>query len=77
MQVRKLSFAPIEAKIHLFKSYCYLTYTSTPIILAIYPIYTRRHSYQNSIRKVTINIVTHSSILLTSPDTPAPVWHLR
>ena len=22
-------------------------------------------------------IVTHSSVLLTSPDTPARVWHLR
>ena len=36
------------------------------------------HSFQNSIRKLTVSyIVTYSSVLLTSPDTPARVWHLR
>ena len=44
MLVRKFSFAPIEAKIQLFKSYCY-------------PIYGRalwRQSYQNSIRNLAV-----------------------
>ena len=64
MLVRKLSFAPIEAKIQLFKSYCY------PINgCALW-----RHSFQESLLSV---IVTHSSVLLMSPDTPARVWHLR
>ena len=43
MLVRKLFFAPIEAKIQLFKSYCY----------PIYGCVLWRHSYQNSIRKLT------------------------
>ena len=41
MLVRKFSFAPIDAKIQLLKSYCY----------PIYGCALRRHSYQNSIRK--------------------------
>ena len=45
MLVRKFSFAPIEAKIQLFKSYCYL----------IYEFALRRHSFQNSIRKLTVS----------------------
>ena len=45
MLVRKFSFAPIEAKIHLFKSYCY----------PIYGCALWRHSFQNSIRKLTVN----------------------
>ena len=44
MLVRKFSFAPIEAKIQLFKSYCY----------PIYGCALWRHSYQNSIRKLTV-----------------------
>ena len=45
MLVRKSSFAPIEAKIQLFKSYCY------PICgCALW-----RHSSQNSIRKLTVS----------------------
>ena len=40
MLIRKFSFAPIEAKIQLFKSYC------NPI----YGCALWRHSYQNSIR---------------------------
>ena len=43
--VRKFSFAPIEAKIQLFKSYCY----------PIYGCALWRHSYQNSIRKLTVS----------------------
>ena len=43
MLVRKFSFAPIEAKIQLFKSYC------SPI----YGCALWRHSYQNSVRKLT------------------------
>ena len=63
MQVRKISFAPIEAKIQLFKSYYY----------PIYGCALWRHSFQNSIRKLTvsysntvkrlINVPTYSSSL--------------
>ena len=52
MLVRKFSFAPIEAKIQLFRSYCY----------PIYGCALWRHSYQNSIRKLTVcysDIFTH------------------
>ena len=45
MMVRKFSFAPIEAKIQLFKSYCY----------PIYGCALWRHSFQNSIRKLTVS----------------------
>ena len=45
MLVRKFSFEPIEAKIQLFKSYCY----------PIYGCALWRHSYQNSIRKLTVS----------------------
>ena len=45
MLVRKFSFAPIEAKIQVFKSYCY----------PIYGCALWRHSYQNSIRKFTVS----------------------
>ena len=45
MLVRKFSFAPIEAKIQLFKSYCY----------PIYGCAFWRHSYQNSIRKLNVS----------------------
>ena len=45
MLVRKFSFAPIEAKIQLFMSYCY----------PIYGCALWRHSYQNSIRKLTVS----------------------
>ena len=45
MLVRKFSFVPIEVKIQLFKSYCY----------PIYGYALWRHSYQNSIRKLTVS----------------------
>ena len=45
MLVRKFAFAPIEAKIQLSKSYCY----------PIYGCACWRHSYQNSIRKLTVS----------------------
>ena len=45
MLVRKFSFAHIEAKIQLFKSYCY----------PIYECALWRHSFQNSIRKLTVS----------------------
>ena len=44
MLVRKFSFVLIEAKIQLFKSYCY----------PIYGCALWRHSFQNSIRKCTV-----------------------
>ena len=42
---QEFSFAPIEAKIHLFKSYCY----------PIYGCALWRHSFQNSNRKLTVS----------------------
>ena len=45
MLVRTFSFAPIEAKIQLFKSYCY----------PIYGCALCHHSFQNSIRKLTVS----------------------
>ena len=43
--VRKFKFAPIEAKIQLFKSYCY----------PIYGCALWRQSFQNSISKLTVS----------------------
>ena len=57
MVVTKFSFAPIEAKIQLFKSYCY-------------PIYARalwRHSFQNSIRKLTVSYSDTFKCLINIP----------
>ena len=45
MLVRKFSFAPMEAKIQLFKSYCY----------PIYGCALWRHSYQHYMRKLTVS----------------------
>ena len=45
MLVRKFSFVPIEAKIQLFKSYCY----------PIYGCALWHHSFQNFIRKLTVS----------------------
>ena len=67
MLVRKFSFAPIKAKIKFFKSYCY----------PIYGCALRRHSFQNSIRKLTVSYSDTFKHLLTSNDIPARVWYLR
>ena len=67
MLVGKFSFAPIEAKIELFKSYCY----------TIYECALWRHSYQNSITKLAVSYSGTFRLLLTSPVTPARVWHLQ
>ena len=57
MLVRKFSFAPIEAKTQLFKSYCY------PICgCALW-----RHSYQNSIRKLTVSFSDTFKRLINIP----------
>ena len=45
MLVRKFSFVPIEAKIQLFKSYCYPIY-----VCALW-----RQSFQNSTRKLIVS----------------------
>ena len=45
MLIRKFSFAPIEAKIQLFKSYCY----------SIYGCALWCYSFQNTIRKLTVS----------------------
>ena len=57
IQVRKISFAPIEAKIRLFKSYCY----------PIYGCAHWRHSYQNSIRKLTVSFSDTFKRLINVP----------
>ena len=74
MLVRKFSFAPIEAKIQLFKSYCYPIYSiGTQFMDVIFGAIHCRTLLENLLSV----ILTHSSVLLTSPDTPARVWHLR
>ena len=57
MLVRKFSFAPIEAKIQLFKSYCF----------PIYGCALWRHSYQNSIRKLTVSFSDTFKHLINIP----------
>ena len=57
MLVRKFSFAPIEAKIQLFKSYCY----------PIYGCALWRRSYQNSIRKLTVSYIDTFKRLINVP----------
>ena len=57
MMVRKFSFAPIEAKIQLFKSYCY----------PIYGCALWRRSYQNSIRKLTVSFSDTFKRLINVP----------
>ena len=57
MLVRKFSFAPTEAKIQLFKSYCY----------PIYGCALWRHFYQNSIRKLTVSYSDIFKRLITVP----------
>ena len=57
MLVRKFSFAPIEAKIQLFKSYCY----------PIYECALWRHSFQNSIRKLTASYSDTFKRLISVP----------
>ena len=58
MLVRKLfSFAPIEANIQLFKSYCY----------PIYRCALWRHLYQNSMRKLTVSFSDSFKRLINVP----------
>ena len=67
MLVRKFSFAPIEAKIQLFK------HIVTQFIDVLFGV---NHS-RTLLESLLSFIVTHSRVLLMSPDTPARVWHLR
>ena len=55
--VRKFSFAPIEAKIQLFMSYCY----------SFYGCALWRHSFQNPIRKLTVSYNDISKRLINVP----------
>ena len=57
MLVRKFSFAPIEAKIQLFKSY----------YSPIYGCAHQRHSFQNSIRKLTVSYSDKFKRLINIP----------
>ena len=68
MLERKFSFAPIEAKIQLFTSRIV-----TPHMDVHFGVINSRTLFENLLSV----IVTHSSVLLTSLDTPARDWHLR
>ena len=57
MLVRKLSFAPTEAKIQLLKSYCY----------PIYGCALWRHSSKNSIKKLTVSYSNTFKRLINVP----------
>ena len=57
MLVRKFSFAPINSKIQLFKSYCY----------PIYGCDLWRYSYQNSSRKLTVSFSDTFKRLINVP----------
>ena len=57
MLVRKFSFAHIEGKIKIFKSYCY----------PIYGCALWRHSSQNSIRKLTVSFCDTFKSLINVP----------
>ena len=57
MLVRKFPFAYIEAKIQLFKSYCYLIYGCALL----------RHSFQNTIRKLTVSYSNTFKRLINVP----------
>ena len=67
MLVRKFSFAPIDQK-----SNC-SSHIVTPFMDVLFGVI---HS-KTALESLLSVIVTHSSVLLTSPDTPARVWHLR
>ena len=67
MLVRKFSFTPIEAK-----SNC-SSHIVTPFADVLFGVIHPR-TLLEYLLSVT---VTHSSVLLTAPDTPARVWHLR
>ena len=68
MLVRKFSFAAIEAK----ESNC-SSRIVTPFMDVLFGVI---HS-RTLLESLLSVIVTHSRVLLTSPDTPARVWHLR
>ena len=55
--IKKFSFTPIEAKIQLFKSYCY----------PIYGCALWRHSYQYSVRKLTVSFSDTFKLLINVP----------
>ena len=57
MMIRQFSFAPIQGKIQLFKSYCY----------PIYGCALWRDSYQNSIRKLTVSYSDTFKRLISIP----------
>ena len=65
--VRKFSFAPIEAK-----SNC-----SSRIVTPFMDVHIGVIHSRTLLENLLSVIVTHSSVLLTFPDTPARVWHLR
>ena len=57
MMVKKFSFAPIEVNLQLYNSYCY----------PIYGCALWRHSYQNSIRKLTVRFSDTFKRLINVP----------
>ena len=68
MLVRKFSFAPVEAKIQLIKSY-----DDTQFMDVLSGVIYTRILLENLLSV----IVTHSNDLLMSPDTPARVSYFR
>ena len=67
MLVMKFSFEPLEAEIQLCK-----TYVNQFMAVLSGVIHTL-----TLLENLLSVIVTHSNVLLTSPETPAWVWHLR
>ena len=75
MLLNKFAFALMEAKIPLFKSYCLWarSYELIRFMDVLFGVIHTRTVFE-SLQSV---IVTHSNVLLTSPDTPAQDEHLR
>ena len=65
--VRKVSFAPVETKINCS------SHIVTPFMNVLFGVIHSRTLLENLLSV----IATHSSILLTSPGTPARLWHLQ
>ena len=50
---------------------------SSPIVTPFMDVYFGVIHSRTRLENLLSVIVTHSSVLLTSPNTPARVWHLR
>ena len=72
MQLAICWFGSSDLKILMQKSNC----SSHIVILFMDALFGVIHSI-TLLENLLSFIATHSSVLLTSPDTPARVWHLR